>query len=286
MPTGLLALMSRPQLTQPIFWSEGHHDAVINRTGVIARLRSMILRRYCAFAVPNCRSGDFVRDQVGWIAPCLSLPNTVDDRFFTPLDEESRKELRTKLGIGCGERVLLKVSRLEHRKGVLETCEAFSRIVSERTSLRLVLVGTGTQESELRTRFAALIASGRLSMPGNLDREAVREWLRAADAFLLMSRRDPNPLSAIEAALCGVPLILSRFVGNAVELLGNGSAEWIVPEVEVGVIAARLRHFARCSDELLKMHGAAGLRRAQSGFQTTEVARRFVSELLEMRANH
>ena len=130
------------------------------------------------------------------------LPNAIDAQFFAR-PSGARAESRRTLGLEGEGRVLVQVSALTARKGVLELAKTFLALPPEnRRGAKLVFVGEG----ELRPQLEALAAesAGAIRVLGQLPPEKVRRVLWASDAFVLNTRLDPNPLSAIEAAAAAV----------------------------------------------------------------------------------
>ena len=52
--------------------------------------------------------------------------------------------------------------------------------------------------------------------------EAVADFLRASDTFLLSSHGEGMSNALLEGMACGLPCLVSRSVGGAAELLGEG----------------------------------------------------------------
>jgi glycosyltransferase involved in cell wall biosynthesis len=70
-----------------------------------------------------------------------------------------------------------------------------------------------------------------VSLIGHRGLDDMLELYAAADLFALPSRRDPSPLSAIEAAAAGLPLLLSDRAGNHADLVVEGTTGWtFVPD--------------------------------------------------------
>jgi glycosyltransferase involved in cell wall biosynthesis len=203
-----------------IFWSEGHAGAVLHPDGLIAWARRRAYRSYDAFAVPNRRSAAWAQAQVGESRPILALPNAIDTDFHSPAGPGEKAALRRALGLPSAGRLLVQVGALTERKGTLPLARAFLALPSAtRAGANLLFVGSGPLETELGALAAA--AAGALRCLGQRAPRDVRDILRAADGFVLNTWLDPNPLSPIEAAACGLPLVLSAKAGNAQELIGE-----------------------------------------------------------------
>jgi len=217
-PSSLLALNRRLSgAGVRLFWSEGHAQAVLHPTGPIAMLRRRVLQAYDGFVVPNAASERFVLSELAGAKPVLRLPNTVDESFYLAGPGEARPALRAGLEVSPDDVVLLCVAQLTDRKGVVELAAAARSLPEEqRRRVLLVFAGSGTLGSQVLEAAEGV----RTRLLGHVGPEVIRRWLYAADLFVLASKIDPNPLSAIEAAFCGVPLVLSARAGNADDLLG------------------------------------------------------------------
>ncbi len=283
MPTGLLALaaLRSPQCTR-LFWSEGHEDAVLHPTGLVPRLRRQVLRRYDGFAVPNQKSADYLARQLGGTPQCLPLPNIVDDSFYVPPTGEQRVATRQKHGIRADDILILQVAQLEERKGTMELVQGWTAAAMTCPRLRLVLVGTGTLDRQVREHARDAITAGRLILTGPISAHAVREWLHAVDAFVLNSKRDPNPLSAIEAGLTGLPLLLSRRIGNFDELHQQGQTGIAIEQVTAEAVARTLRAFAALPTKKRTDFAAASRHNAAGRFSTSAVVTVFVDAVLRV----
>ena len=284
MPTGVLALlMRRRQKFITIFWSEGHADAVLNPNGLVAWVRRFILKKYDAFAVPNIRTEDFLCKELGYRPACLRLPNTVDADYYVPATETERCATRKRLLINTEDRVFLQVSQLEDRKGVCELLEAFSLLTVRHPRLKCVVVGTGTKEAALRVRYAKEIATGRLLLCGSLTADGVRDWLQAADFFILASKLDPNPLSPIEAAFCGKPLIISKLAGNSTDLIPDDTTGFILTSISVEAICACALRLLELPKLCVDAMGKQSRENALKKFSPSIAARDFADQLMVSR---
>jgi len=265
--------------TYRIFWSEGHEKSVLHPSGLIAAVRRRALRAYDAVAVPNEASARFVRSETGEQTRVLLLPNTVDDEFFRQPTQAERTTARKYFGVTEDRAVILSVAQLEDRKGILELLSGYERLPDQlRVNTVLVLVGEGSFRSVLETRARAL-ASGEVRVVGHLDESGVREWLWAADVFALATKLDPNPLSVIEAAFCGLPLIVSRQAGNVGELVQDVNG-MVLERIDPEHVTAVLQRFLMRRRETWRAMGERSMGIADVGFRRRNVARHFVEELM------
>ena len=241
MPTNWLALRTARAIgAKVLFWSEGHADSVRNPAGPVAWMRRRFLRAYDAYAVPNRRSGDWILGEARQDKPIVLLPNTVDGEFYRRCDARERQLARNRLGIPASTRLLVQVSALEPWKGVRELLAAFLSLRCDLVAgAMLVLVGEGSLRSDLERDVDAVGCGDRVKVVGHVDGELVREWLMAADAFVLNTFRDPNPLAPIEASFAKLPLLLSARAGNHDELLNPATGFSIADPSNPGGVLER-----------------------------------------------
>jgi glycosyltransferase involved in cell wall biosynthesis len=257
------------------FWSEGHADAALHKFGLIAWLRRRVYRTFDGFAVPNAKSAEWAIAQAGSPRPVINLPNAIDAAFFRRPSGDTRTQARQRLGLPTKGRLLVQVSALTERKGVLLLAKAFLGLSdADRAAARLVFVGEGEQRTELESLAAQ--SAGTIRLLGQLPPEEVRQVLWAADAFVLNTRLDPNPLSAIEASAAGLPVVMSAAAGNVHEIVEAPNAGFVIPNPSDPCEA--LRAVLSASDEQLDAMGARAAANAQR-FDAMSVARALIAQL-------
>ena len=258
------------------FWSEGHADAALHKRGLVAWARRRIYRSFDGFAVPNTKSAEWALIQAGSPRSIVTLPNAIDAQFFARPSAGARAVSRRTLGLKDEGRVLVQVSALTGRKGVLELAKAFLTLPpEERRGAKLLFVGDG----ELRTQLNALSSesAGVIRVLGQLPPEEVRSVLWAADAFVLNTRLDPNPLSAIEAAAAGLPVVMSAAAGNIRELVEVPNTGFVIRDPADPSEA--LRSVLSASDVELAAMGERAAQVARTQFDAVAVARSLVKQL-------
>ena len=257
------------------FWSEGHADAALHKGGLIAWARRRIYRTFDGFAVPNAKSAEWALAQAGGTQPVITLPNAIDAPFFARPSAAVRAESRAALGLADEGRVLVQVSALTDRKGVLELAKAFQSLPSDvRRGTTLLFVGDGERRAELA---AIAASSGSIRVLGQLPPAEVRRVLWAADAFVLNTRLDPNPLSAIEAAAAGLPIVMSSAAGNIREVVETSNTGFVIKDPSDS--SESLRAVLSASDSQLAEMGGRAAQLARSQFDAPAVARSLVKQL-------
>jgi len=169
------------------------------------------------------------RDMValGMPAEKITVHYTGLDRDrFRPLDHT---QLRAQLGAELGFELLdnapllVSVGALIERKGHHVTLDALTDI----PGAHLVLVGTGTQEDQLKGQARALGLGDRVHFAGLLDHDLLPLILSAADVMVLPSSNEGLANAWVEALACGTPIVTCD-VGGARELVTDELAGRLV----------------------------------------------------------
>jgi UDP-glucose:(heptosyl)LPS alpha-1,3-glucosyltransferase len=159
--------------------------------------------------------------------------NGVDLAHFHP---QQRAALRgaARAEIGCSPRdtLFLFVGSGFSRKGVDAAIDALAAAANP--SLWLAVVGKDAHEARYLQRAQDAGLGARVRFLG--AREDVRPYYAAADCFILPSRYDPFPNTALEALAMGLPAIVSSHTGAA-EIIEQGTNGWVCQPDDVRGIA-------------------------------------------------
>ena len=143
------------------------------------------------------------------VGPIRALPNGVRPEEFRRLPPTG--VFRKRLGLGDGRMVLF-LGRLNWIKGADLLIEAFGKISREVSDATLVVAGPDEGQAGELARMAS--PEGRIVvMPGFLDDSEKREALLDADLLVIPSRHEVFAVTALEALMCGTPVLLSSASG-------------------------------------------------------------------------
>ncbi len=140
-------------------------------------------------------------------------------------NEETVKCIREKWGVKRGELLVGVASRLDPVKGVSDLIEAYAQLVSKYPSSRLVIVGTGQEEKQLRQSVSELCLSKRVIFLG--FRSDVNHCLAALDIFALPSHAEYHSIALLEAMRAGKAIVATNVGGNT-ESVRSGKEALIV----------------------------------------------------------
>ncbi len=176
---------------------------------------------------------------MGMPAGKIDLHRTGLDRDrFRPLDHAGlRGTLGRQLGIALPDDgpLFASVGALIPRKGQAIAIEA----VAAFDDARLLLVGHGPDEADLRVLAKRLGLEDRVHFLGSVDHDLLPVVLSAADAMVLPSCAEGLANAWVEALACGTPLVICD-AGGARELVSSPDAGVIVAR-DAAAIAAGLR---------------------------------------------
>ena len=150
---------------------------------------------------------------------------------------------------------VVSVAGLVKRKGVHVLLDAFELVSEGGYELNLYFVGEGPERARLEERASRSRFASRVHFEG--FQSDPRRYLRAADAFVLASHRDPFPLAALEARASGCAVIVSGLDGLP-EAVDGGNAGIIVPAGDAPALADAMISLLRSPDELARWQARAG----------------------------
>lgn len=151
-------------------------------------------------------------------------PLGVDLKHFDPARRVRRAATRAAYGLPEGKLALF-AGRYAREKQLAVLLDAWSE-VERRTGARLVLVGDGPREAELRAHpYGARV----LWLPFERDRERFADLLAAIDLYLAPGPFETFGLAALEALASGIP-VLSVDRGGVAEQVRESGAGGLYPE--------------------------------------------------------
>ncbi len=156
------------------------------------------------------------------------FPWGVDLNHFTPAGSS---DLRNSLGWN-NHFVFLSNRSFEPIYGVDISLRAFLLAARENPSIRLLLLGKGSQEEKLREIISTSEFSDRIYFGGYQSLATLPDVYRSADVFLSASHCDGSSVSLMEALACGLPALVSDIPGNQ-EWIETDSNGWIFRDNDI-----------------------------------------------------
>ena len=174
------------------------------------------------------------------------VPYCIDVEAFRSNAEESRgsrrKKMRANWGVTSAETVVLFVGKLIERKRVKDLLDAVEMLVRAGHSTRLVIVGTGPLEAELRRQASHLRIPTVFA--GFVNQSHLPEIYAAVELLVLPSDNESWGMVVNEAFACGLPAIVSDRVGCAPDMIREGLTGCVFPMGDSQRLADTIRKFA------------------------------------------
>jgi glycosyltransferase involved in cell wall biosynthesis len=204
--------------------------------------------------------------------------NSIDTRRFA--SEANGDAVRAEFGLGAAVVVTI-VARLHPDKNHALLIEAFSRLRARFAGAKLLIVGDGPLEPELRAQADAS-APGAVVFAG--ARRDVPAILAASDLFVLCSEREGVPRALLEATAVAKPVI-GTAVDGIPEVIVDGETGILVPPGDARALAEAMEKLL-AEPELAATMGRAGQARAQQYFDIRRQVERLQEIYSELYAMH
>jgi len=150
-------------------------------------------------------------DQFTVIPPGLEMPAAM-----------SRDQARREFGLSLHGPVIAFIGRLTPIKRPDRFIDIVQRVTNQRPDVQFLVAGDGDASDTVREAAANL----PITMLG--WRSDIENVLAASDAVLLTSDNEGTPLSLIQAAMAGLPVIASS-VGAVPAIVIEGETGWLAP---------------------------------------------------------
>lgn len=171
----------------------------------------------------------------------VSIPAGIDVNRFVPAAD--RGAARRALGFAEGDFVVGIVSVLRSWKGHQDLLEAVHRLVRIGVPVKLIIVGDGPQEKNIRQRIAELGLHDRVQMMGY--RGDVPCLIAAMDCMALPSTANEATSQALPQALAMKVPVVATTVGGLPEVVRDRDTGLLVPPGDPAALAEALAWFYR-----------------------------------------
>ena len=192
-----------------------------------------------------------------------------------PDSQAGPNDLRARLGVSPTAFVVGYLGRLSTEKRIADLINAFAASNAD----HLVIGGWGKQREQLAALVERLGLDDRVTFAGAVH--SVGAFYRAIDVFALVSESEGMPLTVVEAALAGVPIVATT-VGAIPDMLEHGSSAFFTEPGDVAGIAAAVDTLR--ADPVLAYRLSCAARIAMESEHTSaRMGQRYQSVLIDAR---
>jgi glycosyltransferase involved in cell wall biosynthesis/GT2 family glycosyltransferase len=222
------------------FHGGGHSSEARNKVRGLQRalLRPLLKRAERLVAVARFEIEEYGGELGIPVEKFVLIPNGTDLAFSDAGNANGKPE---------GPPAIASIGRLERYKGHHRVIDAFPFVLKREPEARLVIVGTGPYEGELRKQAQALGIAEKVEFTSTPPDQpaAMAELLQGISLVVLLSDFETHPLVALEAAAAGRRLLVADASGLG-ELAADGFARPIpLDESPEGVGEAVIEELAK-----------------------------------------
>ncbi len=166
------------------------------------------------------------------------MPYCIDNTLFetSAFDQgNAASKLREQWQASENTTVLLFVGKFLGIKRPCDIIESAARLTKKGLNCRVVLVGSGPMQREIKS------ASNQLGvdvyMPGFVNQSGMADYYRAADLLVLPSESETWGMVVNESLACGTPAIVSDHVGCGPDLIEVGVTGAVFPVADIDALS-------------------------------------------------
>jgi len=180
---------------------------------------------------------------------------------------------------------VLYAGRLGPEKNIGYLIKAFAALQKQVPDSVLWIAGRGPEGAALEALTAQLaLSADKVKFLGFLDHPSLARYYAACDVFVLPSIQEAQPLVAMEAMWFGRPVIVTRAIVAAEEMVDQGVNGYIVDPDSVDDLTRRLA--TQAADPALRAAQGAASRKRAAAYQPALVVDSLESAYHDLTAAH
>ena len=272
-PTGFIGVIVAKIMGRPVFVTA--HGMDINNFE-----EKTFFKRLIQFSLNNCNKTIAVSKNLALKMisfgvtedKIIILRNAVDTNRFKPTNNQKIREI---YNINNKDILILFVGYLDTFKGIFELINAFYKIQHDNKNVKLMIVGTGPKEHEIKDKVIKMNLKNSITFTGNLKPEEIPDYYPAADIFALPSHTEGLPLVVLEAMSCGLPIIASN-VGGIPEVVNEGKNGFLISPKNEEILTEKLRILIK-NTQLRKQFAKKSAEIIENEFDITKKINRLIN---------
>lgn len=232
---GIIGLMAVQKLKIPMVYT--YHTMIEDYTyyithGHFDRIAKMFVRKYYkmyaqtadAFITPSSKTKDYMRN-IGYDKYANVIPTGIDFSRFNPdnIQPNIKRALREKYNLSPSTFTLLSLGRIAKEKSIDFSMSCFARFLKDHPDIdsKMVIVGKGPAEDELKELAKTLNIEDKVVFAGPCDPKEVQNYYTLGDAFVSASLSETQGLTYMEAMAAHL-YVMARYDHNLLDVVKDG----------------------------------------------------------------
>lgn len=264
-------------------WEEYRHyilNGKIFTRGMVRKMMSTFMKNAYCLVCPSIKAEKYYKGLLPSISTVV-INNGIDvDKFKSSVITEGEiASLRKTFDFKKTDKILLFVGRIGNEKRVLELFNIVVPILKENSQIKMIFTGVGPLTEQISDIAKRLKIEKQVIFTGFVNWDLVYRLYSISDLFVTASLSEVQPMTLIEASMCGLPMIVRRD-DSYLDLVHDGKNGYVVDSDEEMTVKI---HSLIYDDEKLKRFSEYSLRNSSKFTAENHVKRmeKFYQEVLK-----
>ncbi len=200
--------------TSHTMWESYTHyilNGKILTSKMVQRIMRIFLKKITANVAPSVKIQKYNREIIPEV-PIVVINNGIDVSKFksSVITEREISDIRNKFGLSKKDKLMIFVGRIGKEKRVCELFDTVTEIMKKNSSAKMIFVGDGPELNELIKRAKKIGMEKRFVFTGFVNWDLVYRFYSISTIFLTSSLSEVQPMTIIEAIMCGLPVIVRK----------------------------------------------------------------------------
>lgn len=201
--------------TAHTFYKHYYHYAIKNFCNVALIVERLMVNGFCKnvdrLIVPSTEFQEDLKNRFQVNTPTDIIKTGIDLSKFYKANEQDGNSIRKKYNIDENDFVLLYIGRLATEKNLKMLLEAQVALIQLIPNIKLLIVGTGNVERELKKYTKKLGIDNSVIFTGEIPQSEIQKYYQAGDIFVMPSYSETQGLTLIEAAASQKPIVCYNY---------------------------------------------------------------------------
>ncbi|MBN1523111.1 MAG: glycosyltransferase [Spirochaetales bacterium] len=203
--------LPRVATSHTLWYDYSNYNILLRSKWVVRKFMALYYTGVNAIIAPSIKSKRFNEEIVPRVKKYI-VPNGIDFKSFKakPVTDKDKKAERERLGIGVDDKVFVFVGRVGPEKRIAKLIGALAPLMVKNKSYKLLVIGDGPAKESMQRKAEALGVAKNVIFTGFINWERISLLYSLSDAFVSASLSEMHPMTYIEAAMSGLPLVVRR----------------------------------------------------------------------------